>query len=98
MNFKFFFIILSIFFILSGCQTIKEKSDSIAEKENKKGFIPCLPSSIILDYDYTWMDDNIWDNFKDTINFLNFVYEDNNSNCITIIIYNLFFYSVIISY
>ena len=36
MNFKFFFIILSIFFILSGCQTIKEKSDSIAEKENKK--------------------------------------------------------------
>lgn len=52
----------------------------IAEKENKKGFIPCLPSSIILDYDYTWMDDNIWDNFKDTINFLNFVYEDNNKN------------------
>ena len=36
MNFKFFFIILSIFFILSGCQTIKEKSDLIAEKENKK--------------------------------------------------------------
>ncbi len=26
------------------------------------------------------MDDNIWDNFKDTINFLNFVYEDNNKN------------------
>lgn len=50
----------------------------IAEKENKKGFIPCLPSSIILDYDYTWMDDDIWNNFKDTINFLNFVYEDNN--------------------
>ena len=24
------------------------------------------------------MDDDIWDNFKDTINFLNFVYEDNN--------------------
>ena len=36
MNFKFFFIILSIFFILSGCQTIKEKSVSITEKENKK--------------------------------------------------------------
>ena len=52
----------------------------IAEKESKKGFIPCLPSSIILDYDYTWMDDDIWDNFKDTINFLNFVYEDNNKN------------------
>ena len=36
MNFKNFLIFLSIFFILSGCQTIKEKSDSIAEKENKK--------------------------------------------------------------
>ena len=36
MNFKNFLIFLSIFFILSGCQTIKEKSDSIAEKENKE--------------------------------------------------------------
>ena len=36
MNFKNFLIILSIFFILSGCQTIKEKSDSIAKKENQK--------------------------------------------------------------
>ena len=36
MNFKNFLIILSIFFIFSGCQTIKEKSDAIAEKENKK--------------------------------------------------------------
>ena len=36
MNLKFFLIILSIFFILSGCQTIKDKSDSIAEKENEK--------------------------------------------------------------
>ena len=36
MNFKNFLIILSIFFIFSGCQTIKEKSDSIAEKENRK--------------------------------------------------------------
>ena len=35
MNFKNLLIILSIFFIFSGCQTIKEKSDSIAEKENK---------------------------------------------------------------
>ena len=35
MNFKNLFIILSIFFIFSGCQTIKEKSDSIAEKENE---------------------------------------------------------------
>ena len=36
MNFKNFLIILSFFFILSGYQTIKEKSDSIAEKENQK--------------------------------------------------------------
>ena len=35
MNLKNFLIILSIFIIFSGCQTIKEKSDSIAEKENK---------------------------------------------------------------
>ena len=36
MNSKNLLIIFSIFFILSGCQTIKEKSNSIAEKENKK--------------------------------------------------------------
>ena len=29
-------IIFSIFFIFTGCQTIKEKSDSIADKENKE--------------------------------------------------------------
>ena len=36
MNLKNLLVILSIFFIFSGCQTIKEKSDSIAEKENRK--------------------------------------------------------------
>ena len=36
MKFKNIFIVLSIFFILSGCQTIKEKSDAIVEKENQK--------------------------------------------------------------
>ena len=36
MNLKNLLIILSIFFIFSGCQTIKNKSDSIVEKENKK--------------------------------------------------------------
>ena len=35
MNFKNLLIIFSIFFIFSGCQTIKDKSDSIAEKENE---------------------------------------------------------------
>ena len=36
MNFKNLLIICSIFLIFSGCQTIKDKSSSIAEKENKK--------------------------------------------------------------
>ena len=36
MNFRNFLIIFSLFFIFSGCQTIKEKSDSIVERENKK--------------------------------------------------------------
>ena len=36
MKFKNFLIIISIFLIFSGCQTIKEKSDAVAEKENKK--------------------------------------------------------------
>ena len=35
MKLKNFLIILSFFLIFSGCQTIKEKSDSIAEKENE---------------------------------------------------------------
>ena len=33
---KNFLILFIFFFIFSGCQTIKEKSDSIAEKENRK--------------------------------------------------------------
>ncbi len=36
MKLKNFLIIISIFLIFSGCQTIKEKSDAVAEKENKK--------------------------------------------------------------
>tara|TARA_B100001059_G_scaffold206464_1_gene217275 strand:- start:3432 stop:3734 length:303 start_codon:yes stop_codon:yes gene_type:complete len=36
MRFKTFVIILSFFFLFSGCQTIKQKSDEIAEKENQK--------------------------------------------------------------
>ena len=34
MIFKNFLIFFTFLFILSGCQTIKEKSDAIAEKEN----------------------------------------------------------------
>ena len=36
MRLKNLIITLSIFFILTGCQTIKKKSDSIAKKENEK--------------------------------------------------------------
>ena len=36
MRLKTFVIILSAFFLLSGCQTIKQKSDEIAEKENQR--------------------------------------------------------------
>ena len=36
MFFKNFLIFFMFFFIFSGCQTIKEKSDSIAEKENRE--------------------------------------------------------------
>ena len=36
MKLKNFLIIISIFLIFSGCQTIKEKSDAVAEKENKE--------------------------------------------------------------
>ena len=36
MKFRSFIFVISIFFILSSCQTIKEKSDAVAEKENQK--------------------------------------------------------------
>ena len=36
MNFKNLITISFILILLSGCQTIKEKSDAIAEKENKE--------------------------------------------------------------
>ena len=36
MNLKKFLIAMSIFVFFSGCQTIKEKSDAVVDKENKK--------------------------------------------------------------
>ena len=35
-KFKFIFISLFIFTLLSGCQTIKNKTDAIVKKENEK--------------------------------------------------------------
>ena len=43
----------------------------IAEKNNKHGFIPCYPSSINDTYDHSYMtEDNLWNNYPDTISFL----------------------------
>ena len=36
MRIKIILVILSTFFLLSGCQTVKQKTDSIVEKENEK--------------------------------------------------------------
>ena len=36
MNFKKLIIVFFISFLFVGCQTIKEKSDAVAEKENKE--------------------------------------------------------------
>ena len=35
-NFKTLFSLLIILFLFSGCQTIKKKSDEVAERENEK--------------------------------------------------------------
>ena len=35
-NLKFIIIIIFLSFIISGCQTIKDKTDAIVEKENQK--------------------------------------------------------------
>ena len=36
MNLRFVTILFSVLLILSGCQTIKNKSDEVAERENEK--------------------------------------------------------------
>ena len=36
LNFKFLIIFLMMTFFISGCKTIKQKTDSIIEKENQK--------------------------------------------------------------
>ena len=35
-NFKFIFSLLIVSILFSGCQTIKKKSDEVAERENEK--------------------------------------------------------------
>ena len=36
MRYKFIIILISIIFLATGCQTIKNKTDEAAEKENQK--------------------------------------------------------------
>ena len=36
MRIKIILVILSTFFLLSGCQTVKQKTDAIVKKENEK--------------------------------------------------------------
>lgn len=49
----------------------------VASKEGVKGIIPCYPSSLIIDLTdkYTWMDDNLGNPYKETRDFLLYVYE-----------------------
>ena len=35
-NFKFIILIIFLSFVISGCQTIKDKTDAIVEEENQK--------------------------------------------------------------
>ena len=54
----------------------------IAEKNNLKGFIPCFPSSPILDLTstYTWIDDAFSESYERTLEFLNNIYKISNGN------------------
>ena len=37
------------------------------------GFLPCRPSGMIIDIPYITMDDDIWTNYTNTVNFLKFI-------------------------
>jgi len=53
----------------------------LVEKDEKRVFIPCFPSSLIVDIDkdISWIDDNnLWTNYRDTVDFLNRVYRESN--------------------
>jgi hypothetical protein len=51
----------------------------IAERESEKGFIPCFPSSPVSEYTISYMDEeSLWQNYSDTMSFLNSVYQRTN--------------------
>ena len=49
----------------------------IVKKNDKEGYIPCYPSSLIIDLteSYKWMDDEIGYSYEDTLEFLKYTYE-----------------------
>ncbi len=50
-NFKLIFLLLSFFLVVTGCQTVQEKTDKIVEQENKRlgKYIGQLSSELKID-------------------------------------------------
>ena len=69
-KFKLFLITFSMFLMVVGCQTIKEKTDAIVEKENEKLSKYIGKSSSILQMDLGKPDED----FKNEKGNLEFVY------------------------
>ena len=69
-NFKFIILTIFLSFIISGCQTIKNKTDSIVEKENQKLSKYIGKSSSVLQIDLGKPDED----FKNDKGNLVFVY------------------------
>ena len=69
-NFNFFLINFIVFVLLSGCQTLKQKTDAIVEKENQKLSKYIGKSSSVLQIDLGKPDED----FKNDKGNLVFVY------------------------
>jgi len=67
---KLFLVIISLFVMSTGCQTIKEKTDAIVEKENQKLSKYIGKSSSVLQMDLGNPDED----FKNEKGNLEFVY------------------------
>jgi len=67
---KLFLVIISLFVMSTGCQTIKEKTDAIVEKENQKLSKYIGKSSSVLQMDLGKPDED----FKNEKGNLEFVY------------------------
>jgi hypothetical protein len=47
----------------------------ILKKNQRKGFVPCYPSSLVNEYPFVYITDVEWVPYKDTVTFLNKLYE-----------------------